>query len=80
MLALALTVLLAAPPLAAPPRVNVLVQGDQTWDECGPRMTNEGAGTAQFWILADGAEAWLNVPECELFATREEAVRNQQRR
>ena len=58
-------------------RVNFLVRRVEGWDECGPQMSNEGAGRGMFWILADGAEAWLNVPECEVYATREEAERAQ---
>jgi hypothetical protein len=60
-------------------RVNFLVRGLDAWDECGPRQRSEGAGKALFWIVADGPEVWLDVPECELYATREEAERAQGR-
>lgn len=59
-------------------RVNFLVRDGDAWDACGPRQ-GTGSGKALFWVLADGAEVWLNVPECELYATREEAVRNQRK-
>jgi TolB-like protein len=53
-------------------RVNFMARQASGWDECGSQP-------AFFWIVADGPEAWLDVPECELYATREEAERAQGR-
>ena len=55
-------------------RVDFAVARGAEWDERGPRV---GTGNARFWILADGLEVWMNLPECEIFATAEEAHRNQ---
>jgi hypothetical protein len=58
-------------------RVNFAAAMGTSWDECGPTVT--GTGAAKMWILADGSEAWMNVPECEVFGSAEEAQRNQRK-
>jgi hypothetical protein len=63
--------------------VNLAVRQGSAFDECGtPAGTARDVvtTTALFWILSDGAEAWLNVPECELFPSAEAALRHRRRR
>jgi hypothetical protein len=55
-------------------RVNFGVTFGTWYDECGRKLD---VGGAQLWILADGHEAWMNVPECELYPSEDEARRNQ---
>lgn len=71
-------------------RINFQVQQGGLWDECvkikikppdplhysGVETT---LGEAPFWLLSDGREAWMNVPECELHPTLERAVKAQRR-
>jgi hypothetical protein len=54
-------------------RINFFAMKGLDLDEC--RGTAYHLGTARFWILADGPEAWMNLPECDLFSSEEAAVR-----
>jgi hypothetical protein len=60
-------------------RVIFFTRKDGGWDECVPSETSKPM-TPKAWILADGLEAWMNVPECELFATQEAAVQGRRKR
>jgi hypothetical protein len=52
-------------------KVNFLVRTPGGFDECGPRVGLDRP--AQLWVLADGNEAWLEVPGCELRPRLEQA-------
>jgi hypothetical protein len=60
-------------------RLIFLVRKRAGWDECVHADTSKPL-TPQSWILASGLEAWVNVPECELFATEDAAVKARRRR
>ncbi len=72
-------------------RINFQIQQGGAWDECvkigykpasplhysGIEVT---LGPAQFWLLSDGREAWMDVPECELHPTLDRALKAQRKR
>jgi hypothetical protein len=72
-------------------RVNFQIQQSGTWDECvkigykpasplhysGIEMS---LGPAPFWLLSEGREVWINVPECELHPTLDRAIKAQRKR
>jgi hypothetical protein len=72
-------------------RVNFQIQQGGIWDEC-VRISYKPAnpvtyssmqpdlGPAQFWLLSDGREAWINVPECEIYPTLDRALKAQRKR
>ncbi len=72
-------------------RVNFQIQQGGAWDEC-VRIVYKPAdpvyysplqpdlGPAQFWLLSDGREAWINVPDCEIFPTLDRALKAQRKR
>jgi hypothetical protein len=71
-------------------RVNFQIQQGGAWDEC-VRISYKPAnpvhysaiqpdlGPAQFWLLSDGREAWINAPECEIHPSLDRAQKAQRK-